>query len=321
MQLFSPVWMTGEENKAEKAIKAVSKIDDQSDLKEIVLNAPLDKVKLAAITRLTDQNYLKQIALALFAEDKVIRALVDKISDQADLLEISLSGTAKSSGYARQKLDVNHKKQLIISTTDAALAARTIMDGFEDDAFLQTSVISGFREFPCLKEALAHRSNAGETAVTSVFIAALANIHDQDFLYDIVMGNIDGPSKDSIHNSDRDMGAGVYNGWNIFLREAAVWNIHDDNKLYRIVTEGPPAQAVWHAAISRMINEEHLNLLMKQYGTYYNSKGWCAGKQLEGNWDFYSPLKGCPTVGWDKKTPWEIEKQSRRSVLKINRII
>ena len=96
------------------------------------------------------------------------------------------------------------------------------------------------------------------------------------------------------------------------MHETAVWNIYDDNKLYKIVTEGPPQMGIWQAAISRMINEDHLNALVKQYGTYYNSKGWCANKQLEGNWNFYRPLQGCPTVGWDNNSPWEMEKQSRR---------
>ena len=312
MKLFSPVWMTENEKREEKAVKTVSKVTDQTELKEIVLDAPLSEVKLAAIRKLTDPELLRQIALTLSAGDEVIRAIVDKISDQSALFDIALSGTVKSSIYARQKLDDSYKKKIIITTTDAALAARTIMDGLEDDSFLRDTVITGFRELPCLKEAVTHKSNAGETAISSVIIAALANLHDQDFLYDVVMGNTDGPFKDSIHNSEKDIGAGIYRGWDLFLRETAVWNIYDDNKLYKIVTEGPPQMGIWQAAISRMINEDHLNALVKQYGTYYNSKGWCANKQLEGNWNFYRPLQGRPTVGWDNNSPWEMEKQSRR---------
>ena len=98
------------------------------------------------------------------------------------------------------------------------------------------------------------------------------------------------------------------------MHETAVWNILDDNKLYRIVTGGPPQMGVWQAAISRMINKDLLNAHVEQYGTYYDSKGWCAGKQLEGNWSFYRPLQNCPTVGRDNNAPWEMEKKSRRRI-------
>lgn len=314
MKLFQPVWMTDNEKRTSAAIKSIDKIVDQTSLKKVALTAPLDEVKIAAIKRITDSANLKQLAQILDANKKISLAIIEKVSDQSALFEITISGSIHCSFYARQKLDNTNRKKLIEITESPFLAANTIMDGLNDDDFLRDLVIIGYKQLPCLREAFAHPSNAGDTAITSIMIAALANIHDQEFLYDVVMGNINGPFIDSVYNSDKDMGSGVYKGWSSNLRETAVWNIHDDNMLFTIVTEGPPQAGIWEAAISRMKNSEDLHTLIRQYNTYYDKtqgKGGCAKKQLEGGWNFYRPLHGCPTIGWDSNTHSKIEKKSR----------
>ena len=56
MGLFKPAWMTDKSKKADKAIAAVGRMDDPSELAEVVLNAPLKNVAEAALERIHDET-------------------------------------------------------------------------------------------------------------------------------------------------------------------------------------------------------------------------------------------------------------------------
>ncbi len=286
--LFAPAWMTDNRKNEDKAVRSVEKTDDQAVLRDIVLRAPLQKVKLAAAERLTDPELLKEIARAGIGP-AVSQAAVGRISDRQTLFELARSGPWAGAEAAMKKLDTEQKKELIATAADPDRAYRVLLSGLEDDEFLRGTVVAGARELPCLKEALSRRSNADITAVSKMIKAALSQIRDQAFLYDVVMGNIDGPFTDSVYNSDK-MESGVHRGWDAELKAAAAGAMDDQSRLFQIVTQGPPQAAVWKAAISRMHSRELLSTIVETYGkklpdgtyyTEYNSREWAAKEKLK----------------------------------------
>ena len=63
MGLFKPAWMTDKGKKADKALAAVGRMDDPSELAEVVLNAPLKNVAEAALERIHDEATLADLAI------------------------------------------------------------------------------------------------------------------------------------------------------------------------------------------------------------------------------------------------------------------
>lgn len=253
MGLFSPAWMTDKKAKTAKAIAAVEKIADPNQLKEIAFNAPLQEVQNAAVDRINDQDVLTAIS-----EHRGGFAYIK----------------------ARKKLDLPHRKQFVLTYEDIDRVSEAIMDGLNDDAFLEESVLKHIMDLPCVKNS--------KDSLTKLIVCALANIHDQKYLYGVVMGDIDGSLEMDKHNYEMYK-SGVFRGWSITLCEAAVWNITDEDMLFDIANV--KFDQIWRPAISRMHDKENLQKLIDKYGTYYDTEGWAAQKQLEGGWIFYTPLK------------------------------
>lgn len=267
MGLFSPVWMTDNKKKAEKAIAAVDKIADQDQLKEIAFNAPLRVVQDAAVAKISDQEILTAISeyRGNFAYMK-----------------------------ARKKLDLPHRKQFVLTCDDINRVSEAIMDGLDDDAFLEESVLKQIMDLPCVKK---YRSeNTREDGLYKLIICALANIRDQKYLYGVVMGDVDGPFEIDKHRFEMNK-SGKFRGWSAPLCEAAVWNITDEDMLFEIANDS--TFGIWRAAVSRMHDKDKLQKLIEKYGTYYDTVGWCAEKQLTDGTIFYSPLKNVPLGGFE----------------------
>lgn len=62
MGLFKPAWMTDKQGKKDKALAAVAKVTDQAQLAKIAHEAPLGEVRAEAVSRMTDQGALYDIA-------------------------------------------------------------------------------------------------------------------------------------------------------------------------------------------------------------------------------------------------------------------
>ena len=64
MGMFDPIWKTKDRKKMNEAIYAVKKMaDDQSKLIQVAKTAYLDEVRFAAISMITDDEALYDIAL------------------------------------------------------------------------------------------------------------------------------------------------------------------------------------------------------------------------------------------------------------------
>ena len=94
MSFFSPIWMTTDPKKADRAIKKVNSISQQQQLEEIALHAPLEDVRLAAVSKLTDQNALFAVVTGDSSE-KIRSLAVAKIHSQELLGKIVGSGDEK----------------------------------------------------------------------------------------------------------------------------------------------------------------------------------------------------------------------------------
>lgn len=94
MSIFSPIWMTTDPKKADHAIKKVNSISQQQQLEEIALHAPLEDVRLASASKLTDQNALFAVVTGDSSE-KIRGFAVTKIHSQELLGKIVGSGDGK----------------------------------------------------------------------------------------------------------------------------------------------------------------------------------------------------------------------------------
>ena len=94
MSIFSPIWMTTDPQKADHAIKKVNSISQQQQLEEIALHAPLEDVRLASVSKLTDQNALFAVVTGDSSE-KIRGFAVTKIHSQELLGKIVGSGDEK----------------------------------------------------------------------------------------------------------------------------------------------------------------------------------------------------------------------------------
>ena len=89
MGIFGPIWMTRSERKTDKAVAFVRSITDQDLLKTIVFEAPLRRVKEAAMQAINDDSILMEIATTVELGNFVQDYAVAQIKDQqvlADLL-------------------------------------------------------------------------------------------------------------------------------------------------------------------------------------------------------------------------------------------
>ena len=108
MGLFKPAWMTDKEKKLPKALAAVEQMTSKSDLNQVALSAPLAPVAQAAISRITDDELLLEIARNRF-NDEVGLAAVGHVDDQDALVRFMIvdkpTGAVGKAVFKRIKLD------------------------------------------------------------------------------------------------------------------------------------------------------------------------------------------------------------------------
>ena len=101
MGLFAPKWKTNDQYKKSKAIEAVKKISDETELRQIAMEAPLPDVRMAAVYQMRDPFLLKEMA---FSKDKSVSwAAIDNIADENSLAEIAC-GNGAAAGHAAKKV-------------------------------------------------------------------------------------------------------------------------------------------------------------------------------------------------------------------------
>jgi|GEM_PF-3753676 len=109
--LFKPVWMN--EKNEDKALRVIEKETDQTKLAEIVQNAPILNVRIAAIKRVTDQTFVANVAKN--SNDFEMRiAAIEKVTDQSMIVDIIKDYKSGELGSVNneQKLMDKHVKML-----------------------------------------------------------------------------------------------------------------------------------------------------------------------------------------------------------------
>ena len=326
--------MTGQSELAQVAIgaplavvadAAVGKVTDRDCLVGIAMGATCESARIAAMDRMDDQaldsfvheagRWLKKQGLYGYEEWQLSKrfhdgekglmldlqdAALERIGGQETLMRIAGDSTCFRDALcqrARKRLDGEHRKRLVLTSPDADLVAEAIADGFDDEAFLREHVVQGARELPCLADKFeSYKARAkDETVIEKLIVAALSQMRDEEFLFDVAMKQIEGPL-------DKDCD----NGWTWPMIEAAVWHIADQEKLYRVVVgifrmRGARSfEQIQGAAISRMHDETRLRLISEKYcdpqgyGNSPSNPGIMALKQLKskGKGTFYRKLEG-----------------------------
>lgn len=338
--------MTGQSELAQVAIgapfavvaeAAVDKVTDRDCLVEIAMGAACESARIAAMDRMDDQalesfvheagRWLKKQGLYGYEEWQLSKrfhdgekglvldlqdAALERIGSQETLMRLAGDPGCFRDALcqrARKRLDGEHRKRLVLTSPDADLVAEAIADGFDDEAFLREHVVRGARELPCLADEFeSYKARAKDkTAIEKLIVAALSQMHDEDFLFDVAMKQIEGPL-DQSHD----------NGWTWPMMEAAVWHITDQEKLYRVVVDifsvwgSRGLEQIRGAAISRMHDETRLQLISEKhrdqrgYGNGPSNPGIMASKQLKskGESAFYRKLEGSGIKfegsNWDK---------------------
>lgn len=87
MGLFKPVWMTDKQGKKNKAVVAVQKVTDQAKLAKIARKAPLGEVRAEAVTRMTDQDALYDVATSDWHH--IARKMAVRRMDEANLVRFA----------------------------------------------------------------------------------------------------------------------------------------------------------------------------------------------------------------------------------------
>ena len=304
---------------------ALERVTDQSSFVKIALGAQCDSAGLAAVDRMDDQaldsfvheagRRLKEMGVSLSDELYLSKcchdgekgrlldlqsAAFERIENQETLMRLAsdaeYSHRLSIFQGARKRLDEEHRKRFVLASRDANQVAEAIADGFDDEAFLRHRVVMGAHELPCLAAKFKGDQTSGDdrTAIEKLLVAALSQMHNEGFLLNVALAEIEGPLDWS--NTD--------NGWFWPVREAAVWNINDEEKLFE-VTCIPSAwgsgslEQIKGAAISRMHDEALLQKVMEQHTDKNgyrppHSVGWMASEQLKskGASTFYRKLDG-----------------------------
>ncbi|MBQ4062295.1 MAG: hypothetical protein IJD14_05550 [Christensenellaceae bacterium] len=103
MGLFTPKWKDSRSGKDE-AVNAVYRIKDQDTLKKAALSASWRQAKIAAINRITDENFLYDLAKAKEEHFEIKKAAVNAITSQKMLLELSMLNDETVAAAAIEKI-------------------------------------------------------------------------------------------------------------------------------------------------------------------------------------------------------------------------
>lgn len=88
MGLFTPIWMTEDHRKIDKAIKAVEKITDQEQLRKIAVDALNPKIADAAFRKIEDDNVLYEFARPQSIKSSHQSKALERIKEKAVLRKI-----------------------------------------------------------------------------------------------------------------------------------------------------------------------------------------------------------------------------------------
>ena len=144
--LFKPTWMS--ENTA-KALKAVEKINDETELIQVAKRARHWKVKVKAIEKLNNQDVLVSIAKEKFFPD-ICRAAVSRLTNDHAIGEIAKNAVSSEARIAAiqklndqsilaeiakdNKISSHIRKEAAIKLNDPAILARVIKNSSCDIA-------------------------------------------------------------------------------------------------------------------------------------------------------------------------------------------
>lgn len=180
MGLFTPVWMSRDVLKEDKAVKSVMKMSRQDQLSEAAIHAPLLAVRLAAVKKLTDQKALCEVAEAAGEADDadsqdVRRAAEDKISDQVFLKRLALNPRCTGPGIVGKLTDQNLLEKFAREEDwQKAVPGADIMQNRNSE--IQCAAIRALKSQDVLKTLFS------ESADPHVRLAAAERISDASFL-------------------------------------------------------------------------------------------------------------------------------------------
>lgn len=182
MGLFTPIWMTNDILKEEKAIKRVEKMSRQDQLREVALNAPRRAVRLAAVERLTDQNALYEIIEATMGSENtndwdVCRAARDKISDQMLLERLALNPKLSTPGIVKKLINQSLLEKFAMEEDWHELYPGAGVMSNRNSA-IQCAAISKLQSQDILKKIFF------ESADNHVRLASVKGIIDQEVLHE-----------------------------------------------------------------------------------------------------------------------------------------
>ncbi len=113
MGLFSPVWMTKNVKKKEKAIEAVKKITDQDELYKIAREAPLDDVRVAASMLIDDQSKLERLA-SVFKDTPVNLAVIPRLTNMEAVNRIRIYECEREEvRLAAEEVYLEHQREVL----------------------------------------------------------------------------------------------------------------------------------------------------------------------------------------------------------------
>ena len=201
MGLFKPAWMTDKEKKLPKALDAVEQMTSQSELNQVALSAPLAPVAQAAISRITDDELLLEIARNRF-NDEVGLAAVGHVDDQDALVRFMIvdkpTGAVGKAVFKRIKLDqVSDRERLTAlahcaPTADARSKVLAMLDYEElmdvylraDDTRLAHEALDKVDNPDWLYEKLLELRNSGweDEKKVSILEAVIDQVDDKEKL-------------------------------------------------------------------------------------------------------------------------------------------
>ena len=113
MGLFSPVWMTKNVKKKEKAIESVKKITDQDELYKIAREAPLDDVRVAASMLIDDQSKLERLA-SVFKDTPVNLAVIPRLTNMEAVNRIRIYECEREEvRLAAEEVYLEHQREVL----------------------------------------------------------------------------------------------------------------------------------------------------------------------------------------------------------------
>jgi len=110
MGFFMPKWKS---NNYDKAIKAARKVTDNNKLKAIALEAANNEIRIDAVSRITSQDILKELASC--DDERISSTAISRIDDRQVLKELAISKEEHVSSAAISRInDVGILKELAV---------------------------------------------------------------------------------------------------------------------------------------------------------------------------------------------------------------